>query len=205
MPLFKYFPMNPDDWAKEIKLLQSASSGVKKPNTALTRTLMSHSVYASPQHATTGDAHHSVPIPGHADQIWIGTDFKISLQGRDQTLASGNCRELVRLSCFVAAKHPLWASMILREELLKQDQQRRGLVGENGKSTLRDLTGSAEPVPGRVCAHCGRKEIDRSNLQLMRCSGCESVFYCNRDCQKMNWRTHWQQCKATKAARSAAK
>eukprot|EP00986_Skeletonema_menzelii_P009825 scaffold4586_cov152-Skeletonema_menzelii.AAC.5 len=41
------------------------------------------------------------------------------------------------------------------------------------------------------CGHCGKYESN-----LLQCSRCKSVHYCNRECQKKAWKTHKLECKA---------
>lgn len=43
------------------------------------------------------------------------------------------------------------------------------------------------------CATCGKE----SN-ELDRCSKCQSVYYCGRKCQKLDWKEHKAECKASK-------
>ena len=40
------------------------------------------------------------------------------------------------------------------------------------------------------CANCAVKKI-----HLNRCARCKSVFYCSRECQKKNWRSHKKVCR----------
>jgi hypothetical protein len=40
----------------------------------------------------------------------------------------------------------------------------------------------------KVCSTCG-------DLNAKTCQVCKSVFYCNRDCQKLHWFIHKSQCK----------
>ncbi|TPX48830.1 hypothetical protein SeMB42_g02842 [Synchytrium endobioticum] len=46
------------------------------------------------------------------------------------------------------------------------------------------------PDPERPCATCG--VMSTSHL---RCGGCKVVFYCNRNCQKEDWKAHKAECK----------
>lgn len=36
--------------------------------------------------------------------------------------------------------------------------------------------------------------IFSSRKRLLKCSGCQYVYYCNRDCQKESWADHKQEC-----------
>jgi TPR repeat protein len=37
----------------------------------------------------------------------------------------------------------------------------------------------------------------------MRCGGCQTVSYCNADCQRAHWKVHKTTCKASAAAYAA--
>ena len=40
------------------------------------------------------------------------------------------------------------------------------------------------------CAHCGKSGKDKSDKKMSRCSRCRFSFYCNRDCQKSDFKSH---------------
>jgi len=41
--------------------------------------------------------------------------------------------------------------------------------------------------------HC--KTCKSTTTELKRCKGCDSVYYCNRECQKKNWPLHKKDCR----------
>ena len=45
-----------------------------------------------------------------------------------------------------------------------------------------------------MCQYCGEKKND-----LLQCAACGSVQYCNRACQKSDWKSHKKNCKPYKA------
>ena len=45
-----------------------------------------------------------------------------------------------------------------------------------------------------VCQYCGEKKND-----LLQCAACGSVQYCDRSCQKSDWKSHKKNCKPYKA------
>jgi len=57
--------------------------------------------------------------------------------------------------------------------------------------SLEDFRNGIAPTPSDldpamlVCGKCGKRDI-----KLMRCSLCHKVAYCNRGCQKRDWRRH---------------
>jgi hypothetical protein len=59
----------------------------------------------------------------------------------------------------------------------------------------RQQRGAAPALPLRACAGCG------ANARGMpECSGCLKVVYCSAACQKLHWKAHRRDCKATKRA-----
>ena len=59
-------------------------------------------------------------------------------------------------------------------------------------------TAAAPPSPDR-CTHCGAWAADlaRDDRKLRRCSRCQRVWYCGRECQRVHWRAgHKAECAA---------
>ena len=46
----------------------------------------------------------------------------------------------------------------------------------------------------RCCANCDKYSNDHQG----RCAGCNTTHYCNKACQRENWKTHREHCKAMK-------
>ena len=44
----------------------------------------------------------------------------------------------------------------------------------------------------RFCSTCGASSEGK---ELLECSGCRIAFYCDRNCQKSQWKTHKPTCK----------
>ena len=42
------------------------------------------------------------------------------------------------------------------------------------------------------CSNCGKRQSD--NVAILRCSQCKSVWYCDKKCQKENWKSHRKMC-----------
>lgn len=40
----------------------------------------------------------------------------------------------------------------------------------------------------RECTHCG------ASVKLLRCAGCQSAHYCNKECQSLDWKNHKKVC-----------
>eukprot|EP00123_Amoebidium_parasiticum_P021715 comp72392_c0_seq1/m.48170 comp72392_c0_seq1/g.48170 ORF comp72392_c0_seq1/g.48170 comp72392_c0_seq1/m.48170 type:complete len:330 (-) comp72392_c0_seq1:613-1602(-) len=57
-------------------------------------------------------------------------------------------------------------------------------------------TGTGQPGSHRVtlsvCAKCSKQEPFLGEYKT--CSGCKKVYYCGRECQKADWRTHKASC-----------
>lgn len=57
----------------------------------------------------------------------------------------------------------------------------------------------ALPLPS-ACGHCGENE-----KKMQVCSGCRSMHYCSRQCQRADWNTHRQWCRGMAASRDSAR
>lgn len=44
------------------------------------------------------------------------------------------------------------------------------------------------------CETCGKAAADLIGTGLLKCAQCKSVFYCGKECQKSNWRSHKKLC-----------
>jgi hypothetical protein len=51
----------------------------------------------------------------------------------------------------------------------------------------------AEPDPVRCCSFC-KLAKDSQRRPLKKCARCQSVFYCDRICQKKHWKAHKKEC-----------
>jgi len=69
-----------------------------------------------------------------------------------------------------------------------------GEGGDEGGEGGGTQTGSSQVTK---CSNCGStaKEIGAA---LMKCGGCSRVCYCNRDCQRSDWRYHKRFCGSTR-------
>lgn len=43
----------------------------------------------------------------------------------------------------------------------------------------------------KQCRTCGATDVQKT---LFRCSRCQHIFYCSKECQKANWKAHKEQC-----------
>lgn len=93
-----------------------------------------------------------------------------------------------------------------REEVVKlmqkvyNDQKSRGLLNDEHKSAVKEpVNGTGEAGSITKCAMCGEEGVSGSNLKLMRCGGCQRVWYCTAGCQKAHWTKHKAFCKRKQA------
>ncbi|MCF7900289.1 zinc finger MYND domain-containing protein [Candidatus Babeliales bacterium] len=46
------------------------------------------------------------------------------------------------------------------------------------------------------CAACFKKQENMEDgIKMKKCGGCESIFYCSQECQKIDWKKHKEVCK----------
>lgn len=66
---------------------------------------------------------------------------------------------------------------------------------------------TGEPLangPAGRCDACGVERM-KHDQKLLFCGGCKQARYCNAACQRSAWASHRTACRATRAAREAAK
>ncbi|XP_064395526.1 histone-lysine N-methyltransferase SMYD3-like [Halichondria panicea] len=56
---------------------------------------------------------------------------------------------------------------------------------------------SVEETRGTICEHC----FNRSE-SLKKCSRCKFVYYCNSDCQRLDWPLHKTECKGVRGGKA---
>jgi hypothetical protein len=92
-----------------------------------------------------------------------------------------------------------------------------GPINEKGKAGLARLQGlarlsninDAKYTDMKMCHHCNK--LETLNLtKLMKCQRCKESYYCSKDCQVADWKSHKKTCKEQKSAptiesRSASK
>jgi hypothetical protein len=81
-----------------------------------------------------------------------------------------------------------------------QEQQPTGRTASGRVSHVGASPGRRAGGAVRACALCGRTAERLENGKLRECSGCRSVRYCGKDCQKADWPAHKATCKRLRAA-----
>lgn len=78
------------------------------------------------------------------------------------------------------------------EELKNADVGNFDPTTEDSKRMHKELLNNMQSPT--KCAHCSKI----STKALSKCSACKAAGYCNRDCQRANWKTHKQICDSLK-------
>lgn len=65
---------------------------------------------------------------------------------------------------------------------------------ENCTLSDRDKRVITNAQKGKSCASCGVHDGSEFK-KLMKCKGCQSVYYCSSECQKSHWKAHKSECK----------
>jgi TPR repeat protein len=76
---------------------------------------------------------------------------------------------------------------------------------QEGKSTTTAPTTAVSPPPSVCCSACNTPQP--SGQTFRKCTGCRTVQYCNKECQRAHWSPggHKQVCKRLKKKREEKK
>jgi hypothetical protein len=83
-------------------------------------------------------------------------------------------------------------------------QEQASTTAPGPKSPKKGVSRRVGPSPGRrvwACAECGITANMLDSGKLRECSGCGTVRYCGKACQKAHWPAHKPACKRLQAAR----
>ena len=56
----------------------------------------------------------------------------------------------------------------------------------------------------KICFYCSAWRGAHNRQQLMTCSGCKLIYYCNKECQAADWKNHKVACREANRAAAAA-
>ena len=79
--------------------------------------------------------------------------------------------------------------------VLPPDQETPLTKAAKGKNKGRGKVKKATDVAIHTCFTCGK-----SGAKLSSCSQCHRAYYCNRECQRKDWKRHKRACAAAVAA-----
>jgi hypothetical protein len=77
-----------------------------------------------------------------------------------------------------------------------------GPINEKAESSLARLQGLARlsnfdnKTFIKMCNHCRKCETQMDSVKLMKCQRCKLAYYCSKECQVANWKSHKKMCKA---------
>jgi hypothetical protein len=78
-----------------------------------------------------------------------------------------------------------------------------GPINEKAKSCLVKLQSMArlsnDVGDAKFCGHCGTMEKRVGGTKLLQCKQCRRAYYCNKECQVDDWKSHKKECKASRA------
>jgi hypothetical protein len=74
-----------------------------------------------------------------------------------------------------------------------------GPISEKVKADLAKLQTLARLSNGnkdhvRICRHCGKIEAHMDSALLMKCQRCKVTYYCSKECQVVDWKSHKKMC-----------
>ena len=78
------------------------------------------------------------------------------------------------------------------------------VLGGPRASTRVGLFTEAPPPSKGMCAGCGATS-QPNGRGLLRCSKCEEVYYCGKDCQAAHWPAHKLDCRALRQGGAAGR
>jgi len=88
------------------------------------------------------------------------------------------------------------------EELQLLDEQEGQPAATSTTATTTSVSSSPSPI---CCSSCNKPQP--SGQTFSKCTGCRTVQYCNKDCQRAHWRSggHKQECKRLKKTKKEEK
>jgi hypothetical protein len=145
------------------------------------------------------------------------------LNGSCQTISYPEIEDIANKMKFAAAACSIWAPPVWRSDInadfkivtdhvlpflrkLNPKTYKTATVSSNTPGFLNLYSDNAEyghagfdgeEKLGKACAACFTKRE-----KLLKCGACQSMWYCSSECQKKDWKSHKQLCKAIKKVNS---
>ncbi|KAF8199751.1 hypothetical protein K438DRAFT_1822419 [Mycena galopus ATCC 62051] len=110
-----------------------------------------------------------------------------------------------------AAKKKFWMKTYSENEGMLEQLEEQNILrrtGETHKQGYVTLIAVETVIKvgewAECCAACGKREqLDSEGPRMLRCSGCQESWYCNKACQTEAWSYHKADCKRFKKMRTA--
>jgi hypothetical protein len=74
------------------------------------------------------------------------------------------------------------------------EKAKSGLVRLQSLARLSNCDKECDSV--KRCHHCEKLETEMDNAMLMKCQRCKVAYYCSKECQVADWKSHKKECKA---------
>lgn len=92
--------------------------------------------------------------------------------------------------CFLDSLNVCPCLRAMAADVRNRAKQQGNAVDETNRTIA-----TAKTVTARVCNACGTRAGLAGSTDLMRCGRCLSVYYCNAECQRSDWKTHKLNCR----------
>ena len=151
------------------------------------------------------DSNNADMVPDVTDPIYmkivtaclsaLGTEYllhaRVSVNQRERYTSMG------AVIAYVAAlfAQDVDAALLLSSAEDKGDLEECAALVLNLKNTCNCLKVEEDKEGENKCAYC-----NQSNGKLFQCTGCRSVKYCDKNCQRSDWTNHKTVCKGKKKA-----
>jgi hypothetical protein len=92
-------------------------------------------------------------------------------------------------------------SVIAGKDGLINEKAKSGLARLQSLARLSNCDGECDVLVKvchhlKACHHCEKLETQLDNAKLMQCQRCKQSYYCSKDCQVADWKSHKKMCKA---------
>jgi hypothetical protein len=86
------------------------------------------------------------------------------------------------------------------------EKAKSGLARLQSLARLSNDNSGSECTFVKTCCYCKKLETQMDNALLMKCQRCKAIYYCSKECQVADWKSHKKICKESGiGSRSASK